>query len=132
MSGLAGFNMRVSKGATNFKVEECRSNLHTDAIETTNSESGPGGGIVSGEYIHGVNDFDLDITVVYQISDGVYAALADGGTYAMTFLPDKATAGSGIAANVLVTAFEFGARVRDKQAARITGKATGGRTITAL
>lgn len=133
MAGLAGLNMRVAKaGPINFKVEECNSDLHTDAIETTNSESGPGAGIVSGEYIHGVNDFDMDISVVYTIADGLYAALSDGVAYALTFYPDKGTVGTTIVATVLITSFKLTSRIRDKWTAHITGKATGGRTVTAI
>lgn len=132
MAGLAGKLMRVQKGATNFKVEKCRSNLRTQLVETTNSESGPGGGIVAEEFVFGVQGTDIDIDVVYQISDGVYAALADGGAYAVTFYPDKGTTGSTLAGTLMVEQFEFAGEVKGKMSARITGKFTGGRTVTSL
>lgn len=134
MAGLAGKWMRVAKSGTNFKVDQCRSTLRTQLVETTNCESGPNasGGIVAEEFVFGVYGGDIDITVVYQLSDGVYTALANGGSYSVTFYPDKTAAGSNLAGTLSVETFDITSQVRGRVEARITGKFNGGYTATAL
>lgn len=134
MAGLAGKWMRVTKSATNFKVDSCRSTLRTQLVETTNSESGPNasGGLVAEEFVFGVYGGDVDITIVYQLSDGVYTALANGGTYTVTFLPDKATAGSSLVGSLSVETFDITSQIRGRVEAKVTGKFNGGFTATSL
>ena len=134
MAGLAGKWMRVAKSGTNFKVDSCRSNLRTQLVETTNCESGPNasGGIVAEEFVFGVYGGDVDITIVYQLSDGVLTALGNGGSYSVTFYPDKTVTGSNLAGTLSVENFEIVDQVRGRIEARVTGKFNGGYTATSL
>jgi hypothetical protein len=126
--------MRVAKGATVFQVTDGDVELNTEWNDTTNCESGPNAAIGNNaaERVANINDGRLDMTIVFRPADGVYAALADGGNYAISFYPDKTLTASVISGTLAVERFHFMGRVRDAFKARVSGMFNGGRTAANL
>jgi hypothetical protein len=130
MSGLAGKNLRFDMGAgpTHMKVDRGSCNLATQLIESTNSESAGG----ASEFVFGVNDGDVDIDVVYQETDTPYASMGDGVSGNGTFYPDKGQTGNKVTGTLMIGTFQITGEVRGLVKAHITGKYSGGRTVTSL
>lgn len=126
--------MRVSKSGVLFQVTDADIDLFTEWNDTTNCESGPSAatGNNAAERVPNINDGNFSITVVYRPADGVYAQLADGGNYTVTFYPDKTLTGSGVVGTIAVEHFRFMGRIRDAFKAQVTGTYNGGRTVTSL
>lgn len=123
MAGLAGKWMRVANGSTLYKVTDVDLERSTEWNETTNCESGPDAatGNVQAERVPNIQDGRMEITVVYRPADGVYATFADGGSYNVTFYPDKTLTGDTMTGVLSVERFVFQGRIHDAFKARITG-----------
>lgn len=126
--------MRVAQSATYYKVTDCDIDLVTEWNDTTNCESGPNAatGNNAAERVPNINDGDFSMTVIFKPTDGVYAGLADGGNYAVTFYADKTLTGSTVVGTIAVEHFRLMGKVRDAFKAQITGKYNGGRAVTGL
>lgn len=134
MAGLAGKWMRVAKGAVLFQVTDGDVDLNTEWNDTTNCESGPNAalGLNAAERVPNIYDGRLDMTVIYRPADGVYAQLANGGNYTISFYPDKTATAALIVGVLAVERFVFQGRIRDAFKARVSGMFNGGYTVTNL
>lgn len=129
MSGLAGYLMRFDAGAgpTHVKVSECNSDLSTDLLEVTNSES-------SGhkETIFGIDQGKVDIVVVAAIADTPYTTVGNGQSITAKFYPDKGTTGSFLTGTLNVGTWQSRDAVRGTWSCHVTGEFTGTITKTSL
>lgn len=133
-SGLAGKWMRVAQGATLYKVTDCDITNETEWNDTTNCESGPSAatGNNAEEMVPNINRGDLRMTVVYKPTDGVYASLQDGGSYVVTFYPDKTLTSAYETGTLSVKRFIFRGRLHDSFKADIEGSWNGGHAQSGL
>lgn len=135
MAGLAGKNMRFNLAdtpgtpttGTHVKVEDCNSNLETDWIDSSNSESGG-----FDEEVQGFSRGTVDIVIVAQIADTPYTAIGNGKQLAVSFYPDKGTAGSYLTGTLNVKSWQSRQAPKGKWAVHVTGKFQGAYTVTGL
>jgi hypothetical protein len=101
-------------------------------VESTNSESVDGNGDSNEEFVTGVKGGDVDIDVVYDLTDAPFAAIPDGASGTATFYPDKTQDTKKLHGTLKVEAFEFISEIKGLTTYRITGKFSGGRTVANL
>lgn len=129
MAGLAGKLMRFDAGSgpTHVKVSSCNSDLSTDLLEVTNSESGG-----YKETIFGITQGRIDIVIVASIADTPFTTVGNGQSITAKFFPDKTATGSFITGALNVGTWQSQDTVRGSWSVHVTGEFTGAITVTSL
>lgn len=129
MAGLAGYLMRFQAGGSpvNVKITECNSELSTDLLDVTNSESSG-----NKESTFGVSQGRIDIVVVAEIADTPYTTLGAGQAITAKFLPNKGATGSYISGTLNIGSWQSRDTVRGFWSVHVTGEFTGAITKASL
>lgn len=153
--GIAGKQGKITLNAAVLKLTAWSMPMRANDIEITNSESPVqtlnGATLIAGEYITGILDADLTFEGIFTLLEndgttdtGLIAgtkALTPGfglqpfsgaGGYAVTLVPNRDLASRTITGNVIITALEFGGKIREGEIYKGSGKFTGGFTATSV
>lgn len=130
MAGLSNKNMRfhLNGGNTNVKVSECNSDLSTDLLDVTNSESAG-----FKEIVPGIAQGKVDIVIVAAVADTPYTALTNGSSYAVTISPDRVgSVNTTLTGTLVIASWQSRQAIRGSWAAHVTGEFTGSYTFAGL
>lgn len=129
MAGLAGYLVRLDLGAspTHMKVSECNSELSTDILETTNSESGG-----NKESVFGISQGRIDFVLVAQLADTPYTTAGNGQAVTAKMYPDKGTTGSYLTGTLMIGTWNSRNPVRGIWSVHVTGEFNGAITKTSV
>lgn len=125
MAKISWKSGRFSAGSTNIAVQDASVVPRCNLLDATSTE---GGG--TEEWVAGVTGADFSCQAVYDPAVKTFALMVPGTSYTVEFFPVGATTGSKVTGTAFVETHEYTGQARGLLTYRVTGKYTGGVTVS--